>query len=60
MITREETQVKFREYHDAQGLHDEVYTDESKINEGGGSNGHKPPFPEWWDDLSPAVQKTPR
>ena len=33
MITREEAQAKFREYHDAQGPHDEVYTDGSKINE---------------------------
>ena len=33
MITREEAQAKFREYHDAQGPHDEVYTDRSKIDE---------------------------
>ena len=33
MITREEAQAKFREYHDAQGPHDEVYTNGSKINE---------------------------
>ena len=33
MITGEEAQAKFREYHDAQGPHDEVYTDGSKINE---------------------------
>ena len=33
MITREEAQAKFKEYHDAQGPHDEVYTDGSKINE---------------------------
>ena len=33
MISREEAQAKFREYHDAQGPHDEVYTDGSKINE---------------------------
>ena len=33
MITREEAQAKFREYYDAQGPHDEVYTDGSKINE---------------------------
>ena len=26
----------------------------------GGSGGHQPPFPEWWDYLPPAVQKTPR
>ena len=32
-ITREEAQAKFREYHDAQGPHDEVYSDGSKINE---------------------------
>ena len=32
MISREEAQAKFREYHDAQGPHHEVYTDESKIN----------------------------
>ena len=29
----EKAQSKFREYHDAQGPHDEVYTDGSKINE---------------------------
>ena len=33
MISGEEAQAKFREYHDAQGPHDEVYTDGSKINE---------------------------
>ena len=33
MITREEAQAKFREYPDAQGPHDEVYTDGSKIEE---------------------------
>ena len=33
MITREDAQAKFRENHDAQGPHDEVYTDGSKINE---------------------------
>ena len=33
MITREEAQAKFREYHDAQRPHDEVYADGSKINE---------------------------
>ena len=59
MITGEEAQAKFREYHDAQGPLDEVYSDGSKINEGGGSSGHQPPFLEWWDDLLPAVQKTP-
>ena len=32
MITREEAQAKFREYLDAQGPHDEVYTDGSKID----------------------------
>ena len=33
MITWEEAQAKFREYRDAQGPHDEVYTDGSKIDE---------------------------
>ena len=33
MITREEAQANFREYHDAQRPHHEVYTDGSKINE---------------------------
>ena len=32
MIRREEAQAKFREYRDAQGPHDEVYTDGSKID----------------------------
>ena len=33
MITRDEFQSKFRQYCDALGPHDEVYTDGSKINE---------------------------
>ena len=33
MISREEAQAKFNEYHEAQGSHDEVNTDGSKINE---------------------------
>ena len=33
MITRQEAQVKFNEYHETQGSHDEVYTDGSKMNE---------------------------
>ena len=33
MITREEAQAKFKEYRDAQGPHDEVYTDGSKMDE---------------------------
>ena len=33
MITREEARAKFNEYHNALGPHNEVYTDESKINE---------------------------
>ena len=33
MNTREEAQAKFREYRDAQGPHDEVNTDGSKIDE---------------------------
>ena len=33
LITREEAQAKFREYHDAQEPHDEVYTDGPKSNE---------------------------
>ena len=28
--------------------------------ESGGSGGHQPPFPEWWDNLPPTVQKTVR
>ena len=30
MTSREEAQAKFKEYHEAQGSHDEVYTDGSK------------------------------
>ena len=26
----------------------------------GGSGGHQPPFPEWWDNLPPTVKKTAR
>ena len=33
MISREEAQAKFNEYHEAQGSHDEVYPDGSKMNE---------------------------
>ena len=33
MISRQEAQAKFNEYREAQGLHDEVYTDGSKMNE---------------------------
>ena len=33
MISREEAQAKFNKYHEAQGSHDEVYTDGSKMNE---------------------------
>ena len=33
MISREEAQAKFNEYHEAQGSHYEVYTDGSKMNE---------------------------
>ena len=33
MISREEAQAKFNVYHEAQGSHDEVYTDGSKMNE---------------------------
>ena len=42
MITREEARTKFSEYRNAQGLHDEVYTDGIKFS----SSGHQPPFPE--------------
>ena len=33
MISRQEAQAKFSEYHEAQGSHDEVYTDGSTMNE---------------------------
>ena len=33
MITRQEAQAKFNEYHETQGSHDEVHTDGSKMNE---------------------------
>ena len=33
MISRQEVQAKFNEYREAQGSHDEVYTDGSKMNE---------------------------
>ena len=33
VITRDEDQVRFREFRGAQGPHDEVYTDGFKINE---------------------------
>ena len=55
MISGQEAQAKFNEYHEAQGSHDEIYTDGSKMNETVGAA-----FPEWWDNLPPAVQKTAR
>ena len=60
MISRQEAQAKFNEYRETQGSHDEVYTDGSKMNESWGSGGHQLPFPEWWDNLLPTVQKTAR
>ena len=33
MISGQEAQAKFNEFHEAQGSHDEVYTDGSKMNE---------------------------
>ena len=33
MIYRQEAQAKFNEYHEAQGSHDEAYTDSFKMNE---------------------------
>ena len=62
MICGQAAQAKFNELREAQGSHDEVYTDGSKNNERahGGSSGHQPPFPEWWDNLPPNVQKTAR
>ena len=33
MITRQEAQAKFNEYHETQWSHDEVYTDGLKMNE---------------------------
>ena len=33
MISRQEAQAKFSEYHEAQGLHDEVCTDGSKMDQ---------------------------
>ena len=33
MISRQEAQAKFNEYHEARGSHDEAYTDGSKMNE---------------------------
>ena len=41
-----------------QGSHDEVYTDGSKMNERLGAAVS--PFPEWWDNLPPTVQKIAR
>ena len=58
MISGQEAQAKFNEFREAQGSHDEVYTDGSKMNESGGSGGHQLPFPEWWDNLPPTVQET--
>ena len=37
MITRQEAQAKFNDYHETQGSHYEVYTDGSKMKEWGGA-----------------------
>ena len=58
MISGQEAQAKFNEFREAQGSHDEVYTDGSKMNESSG--GHQPPFPECWDNVPPTVQNTAR
>ena len=42
MTSRQEALAKFNEYREAQGSHDEFYTDGSKMNERGGSGGHQP------------------
>ena len=58
---RTKSQAKFNEFREAQGSHDEVYTDGSKMNERVGAAAvHQPPFPEWWANLRPTVQKTAR
>ena len=46
VISRQEAKAKFNEYREAQGSHNDVYIDGSKINEKvGGSGGRQPPFP---------------
>ena len=55
MISGQESQAKFNEYHEAQGSHDEVYTDGSNVSESWGNSSHQPPFPEWWDNLPPRL-----
>ena len=60
MISREEAQAKFNEYHEAQGSHDKFTQMAPKMRESGGSGGHHPPFPGWWDNLPLTVQKTAR
>ena len=44
MISGQEAQAKFNEFREAQGSHDEVYTDGSKMNKSGGSGGHQSHF----------------
>ena len=58
MISGQEAQAKFNEYHETQGSHDHWWLQNER--ESGGSSGHQPPFPEWWDNLPPTVQKTAR
>ena len=56
MISGQEAQAKFDELREAQGSHDEVSLMAPKWTREGGSGGHQPPFPEWWDNLPPTVQ----
>ena len=54
MISGQEAQAKFSEYHEAQGSHRRPQNKQ----ESGGNGGHQPPFPDRWDNLPPTVQKT--
>ena len=58
MTSRQENQALFNAYHEAQGSHDEVYTDGSKINESGAAAVINRHFQN--GVLPPTVQKTAR
>ena len=61
MISRQEALAKFDEFSWSPRITWwSLYWWLQNERESGGSGGHQPPFPEWWDNLPPTVQKTAR